>query len=339
MGKIIRNAFLSFLLFAGCCSQQSYYNLQPAQLPQPVQWPASQPVQKRGEIKNLKSLEESLFEDCSDGKLDMPMERAALIASGLDDTTVYERAFEKLSGEIINDVNKKKYESGLERAIETGVQINSRVRHDYPGSRFDLTINPYFARGNCITFSILFDLLCKRQGIKSGIVVNDKQSHAFNFVEALNRKIYIDLVLGGKNFQQYEYMVKDSHEACSREIISHIYHAQAVQAMHQGEIKQSDRFMVRGLRVYPKNQKILEQYVLVCRISNPEESLRRMDYYITQYPDIPSLYIFKAHLLVELGRYKEAEDSLDKAIKLDGSEELKRDKSILRERAKKQESN
>lgn len=273
-----------------------------------------------------KGLEEVLFDEASSGKIKMPIEKACLIAGGCDDLMVdfYERKFNELALEITQGARG----NDLEKAIYVSGELSKRTKFVANEYQFQKMLNLGSKEGNCVLHSIVlqksFDLL----GIKSGIIAN--RTHQFNYIDFNGRK-YVDATSPETGFIAGKEEIDDeeSHKVSKEETVSNIYAVRASVVDFSGNVIEAEEIYEKGLKIYPKNQVILEDLYRLHRYFDLDKTIRDLDRYIDACPQSSALHVHKARVLVELNKYNLAVEEMDRAILIDPE-----DKEMIEERGK-----
>ena len=305
---------LALAFVIGCSSYNSDYKLENA----------SKVVQATGQIASLtgskKSLEETLFEDAEDGKLDMDFEKAVFIASGCKDFMVdfYRKEVNIFLKEIIDSVENKT--DKLERAKLIAKKIREKTKYKLFEYRFHYLANKGIRQGNCLGLTILFNLACERDGIKSGF--QNTLTHSFPYAEVDGKRTYLDLttdtLLPDKSDLEDELI----YEPSKLDIVAQLYCIKAAGLSREGKMEEAKAIYKKGLKVCPRNSHILENLVKINEGLNDEEAARNMDLYIKEYPELPQLYVYKTRILLRLEKYKDAVSCLKKSL------EIKKDSEV-----------
>ncbi|MFH1711588.1 MAG: hypothetical protein ABH840_04715 [Nanoarchaeota archaeon] len=267
-----------------------------------------------------KSLEETLFEDAKDGKLDMGFERALFIASGCEDfmADYYTKEVDVFLKEVIDSVKIRN--DKLERARLIAKTIKEKTKYKLFEYRFHYLANREIRQGNCLGLTILFNLACEKDGIKSGFM--NTLTHAFPYVEVDGKKTYFDLTIDTLAPDKKDLEDEFIYEPSKLDVVAQIYCIKGASLSKEGKIGEANAVYKKGLKINPKSLHILENLVRMNEWLNDGEAARNMDLYIAAYPELPHLYGYKARILLRLKRYEDAVSCLKKSL------EIKRDSGV-----------
>ncbi|MBU3913695.1 MAG: hypothetical protein KKE50_06400 [Nanoarchaeota archaeon] len=304
--------FVLGLFLSGCSLYDKFSDLNPVDY-------NSQTVQATQQSIPRKSLEESLFEDAEDGKLDMNFERALLIASGCEDVMVefYKREIDVFLKEVIDSVSER--DAG-KRARLIAKEIKNKTKYKLFEYRFHYLANKGIRQGNCLGLTILFNLACERDGIKSGYACTF--SHAFPYVEISGKRMHLDLTTETLEPEKSDLEDEFLYSSFKLDILAQIYCIKGAGMSKMGRINEAREVYNKGLRIWPKNKHLLENLVRGIELLNDEQAGRDIDRYISAYPELPQIYAYKARILLRLKKYEEAVSCLNKSL------EIKKDAEI-----------
>lgn len=270
-----------------------------------------------------KSYEEILFEDARDGRLDMNFLDAVFIASGCEDAVVeyYRKELDKFALEIAENASARGVNE-TEKARQICSEIRNKTFYRYLEHRIHYLANSGIRWGNCFGLSILFNLACERAGIQSGVICNF--SHAFNYAKINGKLIYFDATMEDLTPEEEHIQNEFSYEPSRLDIISQIYCLRGAGLSNAGKVEEARKEYEKALRVFPKNKHNLENLVRINEGFDDERALEAMNRYVSEYPKLSSLHIYKARILLRMGKYEDAVSSLKDAGKIEKNEDIEK---------------
>jgi len=303
---------LALALVAGCSSNLNYKVEDHIEV--------KEEKQKTSLTNSGKCLEKTLFEDASDGRLDMDFEKALFVASGCEDFVAdcYKKEMDKFVEEIVGSSKNEKDDLGKARSIAK--EIKDKTKYKLFEYRIHYLANKGIRQGNCLGLTILFNLACEKARIKSGFMNN--LTHSFPYVEINGKKTYLDLTTDDLAPDKSDLEDEFVYEPSKLDIVAQIYCIKAASLSREGKLEEANLIYKKGLRINPKNTHILENLVKMNEFLNDGEACKNMDLYIKAYPEIPQLYVYKARILLRLEKYEDALSFLNKSL------ELKKDSEV-----------
>jgi tetratricopeptide (TPR) repeat protein len=231
-------------------------------------------------------LEMSLIQDVEDGRLDMPLEHASLIASGVDtDKTMqsYLVKINQLIAHIDSETEVGKTHDPLRKAqiIFDWLQKNAYDGAYHDCYDFKDTLN--LRVGNCLSYAIRFTVLCRHYGIDvKNIFI---PGHIYNRVESNGQMHEFEhthsdgIVKKGDKSNTHKKVLED------RELIAEIYLYKARNANNDLKYQESLKYCQLTLTCNPQDNRpvtlILDNYLA---LKNYNEAFRYLDDYLSQHP-------------------------------------------------------
>jgi tetratricopeptide (TPR) repeat protein len=267
------------------------------------------------------SLEGRLLEDIQDGKLDMPLLEASLVAAGNDDLMIpeYMGELRKLSEEILRTVEREGYINNLEKAKLIAGEIRDRITDVRGEFNLNTVANPNSPEGNCLSRSILLHHLCSLSGIDSGFTAT--YDHIFNHINLeTGEGIYIDVA--GEDFSPGDSLFDPSWENLSIEqVVASVYCYRGFKLGLEKNYDEAINAHLNGLQFDARDISNLINLVEAYRgAKRYGEALHTTDQFMTMYPEMVRPYFEKALTLYEMGEYDGVLDCVGKAERIFGEE-------------------
>ena len=232
-------------------------------------------------------LEMSLIQDVEDGRLDMPLEQASLIASGVDTEKRMQSYLVKVDQLISHidgetEVNRTNDPISKAQIIFDWLQKNAYDGAYHDCYDFKDTLN--LKVGNCLSYAIRFTVLCRHYGIDvKNIFI---PGHIYNRVESNGQTHEFEhthsdgIVKKGDKSNPHKKVLED------RELIAEIYLYKARNANNDLKYQESLKYCQQTLTFNPHDSRpvilLLDNYLAMKRY---DDALQSLNSYLSQHPE------------------------------------------------------
>src|SRR3989304_2655569 len=237
--------------------------------------------------RNPNHLELSLMNDIKDGKLDMPFDRACLIASGVNADKKMQSYLTKI-GALISRINQ---ETDVNNT--TGLLTKAQLIFDWLQRNanegtyndcYDIRDTLNLKVGNCLSYAIRFTIICNHFGIDiKNIFV---PGHIYNMLIAGKQTYYFEHTHSDgivKNFDRDNPQKKIMNDL---ELIAEIFLYKARNANNDMKHEKSMKYCQQALTCNPYDSRpvilLLDNYIAK---KSYEEAFRYLNDYISHHPD------------------------------------------------------
>lgn len=219
---------------------------------------------KKGTSVNL---ENSLVNDLADGQLDMPLDRACLIASGV----TREKALQKYLEKIRMLVSRIKQETGINNTInpseKASILFNWLQENENNGvykDCYDFKDTLNLKVGNCLSYAVRFTILCRQFGINNikNVLV---PGHIYNIINDHGKILYFEHTYTDGRVKETDIHNPQRKIMKDRELIAEIYLYRARNANSEKKYEQSLKYCQLALLGSPDDKRpiilIVDNYV------------------------------------------------------------------------------
>ena len=237
--------------------------------------------------KNTNQLETSLINDIQDGRLDMPFDRACLIASGVDTdkkTQSYLTKIYTLIYRINQETDINNAAEPLSKAQLIFGWLQRNVNEGTYNDCYDIRDTLNLKVGNCLSYAIRYTIICRHFGIDiKNIFV---PGHIYNMLLVEKQKHYFEHTHSDgivKNADRDNPQKKIMNDL---ELIAEIFLYKARNANNEMKHEKSMKYCQQALMCNPHDNRpvilLLDNYIAKRRY---EEAFRYLNDYITHHPD------------------------------------------------------
>lgn len=258
-------------------------------------------TQNRESIQNTDHipLETSLRLDVEDGELEMPLDQACLIASGVDSQKKMRSYQKKISALILRieqetDVEEKNDPAVKAKIIFDWLQTNANLGVYEDDFNFKNTLN--LKVGNCLSYAIRYTIICRHfdvdiknifvPGHIYNVLITDGTVHYFEHTHSDG------IVKRGDKFNTKKKIMKDT------ELVAEIFLYRARNANRAEKYEQSLKYCKLALDCNPHDYRpvilLLDNYIAQ---KNYQEAFRYLDTYLMLHPNDKNTFQKTYHLL------------------------------------------
>lgn len=237
--------------------------------------------------RDTNALELSLFYDLGDGRLDMSLERACLIASGVDTEKkmrTYLTKIDLLISRISHDTDIDKTSDPLAKAGKMFDWLQKNVNEGVYNDCYDIRDTFNLKVGNCLSYAIRFTILCRRFGIDIKNVF--VPGHIYNMMVSNGQIQYFEHTHSDgivKKMDKYNPQKKVMRD---EELIAEIFLYKARNANYDMKYEESCKNCQSALMCNPDDNRpvilLLDNYIAR---KNYEEAFQYLNEYLSRHPD------------------------------------------------------
>ena len=237
--------------------------------------------------KDTNQLETSLINDIQDGRLDMPFDRACLIASGVNTDKKMQSYLTKI-GTLLSRINQETNANNttdlLTKAQFIFDWLQRNANEGTYNDCYDIRDTLNLKVGNCLSYAIRFTIICNRFGIDiKNIFV---PGHIYNMLLVEKQEHYFEHTHSDgivKNADRDNPQKKIMNDL---ELIAEIFLYKARNANNEMKHEKSMKYCQQALMCNPYDNRpvilLLDNYIAKKRY---EEAFRYLNDYITHHPD------------------------------------------------------
>lgn len=232
-------------------------------------------------------LETSLINDIQDGRLDMPFDRACLIASGVDTDKKMKSYLTKID-DLLSRINRESYVSNTTDPLTKAQFIFDWLqRNAHEGTYnecYDIRDTLNLKVGNCLSYAIRYTIICKYFGIDiKNIFV---PGHIYNMLIVKEQKHYFEHTHSDGIVKKVDRDNPQKKIMNDLELIAEIFLYKARNANNEVKYEKSIKFCQQALMCNPYDSRpvilLLDNYIAKKRY---EEAFRYLNDYISHHPD------------------------------------------------------
>ncbi len=237
--------------------------------------------------KDTNQLETLLIKDIQDSRLDMPFDRACLIASGVDTDKKMQSYLTKIDA-LISRINREAYVSNttdpLTKAQFIFDWLQKNANEGTYNDCYDIRDTLNLKVGNCLSYAIRYTIICRSFGIDiKNIFV---PGHIYNMLLVEKQKHYFEHTHSDgivKNADRDNSQKKIMNDL---ELIAEIFLYKARNANNEMKHEKSMKYCQQALMCNPYDNRpvilLLDNYIATKRY---EEAFRYLNDYISHHPD------------------------------------------------------
>lgn len=243
--------------------------------------------------KDTNQLETSLINDIQDGRLDMPFDRACLIASGVNADKKMQSYLTKIST-LISRINQETDVNNttdlLTKAQLIFDWLQRNANEGTYNDCYDIRDTLNLKVGNCLSYAIRFTIICNHFGIDiKNIFV---PGHIYNMLIAGKQTYYFEHTHSDGIVKNSDRDNPQKKFMNNLELIAEIFLYKARNANNEMKNEKSMIYCQQALMCNPHDNRpvilLLDNYIAKKRY---EEAFRYLNDYITHHPD--NKYSFK----------------------------------------------
>lgn len=232
-------------------------------------------------------LETLLINDIQDGRLDMPFDRACLIASGVDTDKKMQSYLTKIDA-LLSRISREAYVSNTTDPLTKAQFIfdwlqrnaNEGTYHDCYDIRDTLNLKV----GNCLSYAIRYTIICRYFGIDiKNIFV---PGHIYNMLIVKEQKHYFEHTHSDGIVKKVDRDNPQKKIMNDLELIAEIFLYKARNANNEMKHEKSMKYCQQALMCNPYDNRpvilLLDNYIAKKRY---EEAFRYLSDYISHHPD------------------------------------------------------
>lgn len=257
---------LPFFIFIGCQSTQQTYQVNQY---------------------TYNDIEMSLLRDIKDSHLDMPLDRACLIASGVHNNRkiqAYQKKIDLLILQITKETNVNSVENPIEKAKTIFDWLKENASEGSYRNCYDFKDTLNIKVGNCLSYAIRFTILCRHFDVE--IMNIFVPGHIYNMVsdndhDHLFEHTHSDGIVKKKDrYHPQRKIMKDV------ELVGEIFLYKARNYNTNADYDKSVKFCEQAMLCNPEDNRpmilLLDNYIAKKEY---EMAFIHLDKYLEQYPD------------------------------------------------------
>lgn len=271
--------------------------------------------------KYSNNLELSLIKDIQDGLLDMPLEQACLIASGVDNDKKMQKYLVKMNLLITRIDKETDINKATDPLTKAKILFHWLQENTYEGiynDCYDIRNTLNLRVGNCLSYAIQFTTVCRHFGIDiKNIFI---PGHIYSILVSDGQTYYFEHTHSDGIVKQPDKNHPDRRVMKDTDLISEIFLYRACNANSNLKYEESIKYCQQALLFNPHDNRpiilLVDNYL---KEKNYKEAFQYLDNYLSHHPGEKKSF---ANTYILLQKICKKEDN--KAIREHEDEQLRR---------------